>query len=413
MKHLFFGGADVVRLVKKYGSPLYITDEEKLRENFKNLSSAFPEADIFYASKANNNPAILKILRDLGAGADVFSGGELFLCLSAGVNPSKILFNGNSKTDEELKMAVQKQVKISVDSFDELRALSKIAKKMGKTAEIAFRVNPDINPKTHSKIATGLKTAKFGIPHKEIIAAYKESLILPNINPSGIHCHIGSQILVAEPFCEMALKMMDLAEKILKLGVNLKFMDFGGGLGISYERKSKYLSFKDWANAIIPIFNKGCRKLGINPKLILEPGRSLVGNTTILVAKVNIVKRAYKNFVGIDAGFNLLIRPAFYGSRHEVIVANKIGEKAREIYTIVGPICETGDILAKDRILPKVEKDDLIAIFDTGAYGYSMSSQYNGRPRCAEILVSRGKSKIIRNAETYQDLWPQVFVKEG
>ena len=402
--HLTIGGVDAVELVKRYGSPLYVTNEERVRENFRSYQDAFPEADLYYAAKANGNLTILKIMAEEGAGADVFSDGELYMALLSGIPKKKILFNGNSKSDSELLMAVKTGVRVSVDSLDELRTLSSIAKSEGRVVDIAFRVNPDVSPQTHPKIATGLKTSKFGVPHEEVIRAYKEALDIPGINPVGIHCHIGSQILNITPFAEAMNKMMDLVEQVSRLGVKLEFVDIGSGLGIPYEKGIRVPSTVDLANLILPIFNERCVAEGINPKLILEPGRYMVADSTVLLATVNTMKEAAKKFVGIDAGFNLLIRPTMYDSYHYVVVANKADAVAVDTYTIVGPICETGDILARDRELPQIEKGDIVALLDAGAYGFSMSSQYNGRTRCAEVLVQKGDVDVIRKAETYDDL---------
>jgi diaminopimelate decarboxylase len=414
--HLFFGGKDVVELVEKYGTPLYVTDERKLRENFRGYKDAFSDVavdiDIYYAVKANGNLAILKILAEEGAGADVFSSGELYMARLAGIPAEMILFNGNSKSEDELREAMESNIKISVDSLDELRTLAGMVKEKSKGEEvkIAIRVNPDISPKVHPKIATGLKTSKFGIPYHQVIPACKEAEELHNVNLKGIHCHIGSQILDVNVFGEAIKKMMDIVEELYREGIELEFIDLGGGLGIGYKKdeKERAPTPKDLAKVIIPLFNHRKKRLScINEnelKLILEPGRSIVGSTTILLSGVNAVKRGYKNFVAIDAGFNLLIRPVMYNAYHAVVVANKMNEEHSELYTIVGPICEAGDIIADERKLPKVKKGDLIAILDTGAYGFAMSSQYNGRARCAEVLVNEGKEELIRQRENIGDL---------
>jgi diaminopimelate decarboxylase len=408
--HLFFGGVDVVELAERYGTPIYVTDENKLRVNLKSYKEAFVKAnisvDIYYAVKANGNLAILKILASEGVGADVFSAGELHLTKSAGIPAEKILFNGNSKSDKDLREAVESGVKVSVDSLDELRALSEVANELGKEVEIAIRVNPDVSPEVHPKIATGLKESKFGIPFYDVISACEEAKKLPNIALTGLHCHIGSQILNVSVFSEATEKMMDLVEGLHENGIELEFVDLGGGLGIGYRQEEKKIAPtpKDLAEVILPVFEKKLHELGINLKLILEPGRSIVGATTILLSRVNAVKQAYKNFVAIDAGFNLLIRPVMYDAYHEVVAANKVNERASELYTVVGPICESGDIIAKDRMLPEVERGDWVAILDAGAYGFSMSSQYNGRPRCAEVLVCDGKVDLIRSRESVEDL---------
>lgn len=397
--NLTFGGADAVELAERFGTPLYVMDDQKIRQNFRAYRKAFPGADIYYAAKANGSLAVLRILANEGSGADVFSLGEMYLVILAGIPNEKILFNGNSKTDDELRAAVSQGIKISVDSMDELNTIAKICAEQKRTAEIAFRVNPDIQVKTHAKIATGLKTSKFGIPHKKVLEAYRSAKKLPYVSPVGIHCHIGSQILDVAVFKEAANKMLDLAEKLSSF-VELEFIDLGGGLGIPYRKTDRAPTPRDLADAVLPVFEG--RKGGA--KLILEPGRSIVGNAAILLSRVNTVKKAYRNFVGIDAGFNLLIRPAMYDAYHEVAVANKIRARAKKRYTVVGPICESGDIIARDRMLPEVEKGDLIAIFDVGAYGFSMSSQYNARPRCAEVLVFRGTADVARDGETIEDL---------
>ncbi len=404
-------GARVRDIIDKTGTPVYVTSYSRLIENLKSYKIAFPDAKLLYAVKANYNLAILKIISKNGFGADVFSSGELYLTLLAGFKPENILFNGNSKSDSEIEMGVNAGVKFSVDSVDELYTISEIAAKQNKEIKIAFRVNPDVSPETHPKIATGLKTSKFGIPWEQIGDAYRMAAELPNINPCGIHCHIGSQITDVGPFVDALNKLFDIAIELRDSGIELEFLDLGGGPGIDYDG-SGALTPSEYSKAILPVFNE--RKQEINPdlELWLEPGRSIIGNTTVLLTRVNSVKRAYKNFVAVDAGFNLLIRPAMYGSYHRVAVANKMDRENKETYTIVGPICESGDILASDRELPEVEKGDIIAVFDAGAYGFVMSSQYNGRPRCAEILVKDGEIHIIREKEDLNDILGKQKIPE-
>jgi diaminopimelate decarboxylase len=296
-------------------------------------------------------------------------------------------------------MALEAGVRMSVDSREELEQLAKTAKSMEKEAEILFRVNPDVSPKTHPKIATGLKTAKFGIPAEQVAMTYKRALDLPGIQPVGLHCHIGSQILYTSPFAEAASKMMEIAGNVADIGGDIKAIDLGGGLGIQYHPDMPAPTPADLAKVVLPIFGDACRDLGIAPKLILEPGRSIVADTTIMLTSVNVIKKAHMNFVAVDAGFNALARPMLYDSYHHVIAANKACSPAEENYTIVGPICETGDILAKARMLPQLEREDVIAFLDTGAYGFSMASQYNGQPRPAEALVSGSSAEVTRRAE--------------
>lgn len=397
--HLTIGGVDVVDLAEEFGTPLYATSEERLRENARAYRKAFPKADIYFAVKANGNLALLRILAEEGLGADVFSAGELSLVRMSGIPGEKILFNGNSKRTEELEMAVEAGVRVSADSLDEVNALSEVASEMGGVAEVAFRVNPDVSAKTHPKIATGLKTSKFGIPWQEIVDVYKTAMSLEGVKPVGLHCHIGSQILDVSPFVDAAAKMMELAGRIVEIGGDIEMMDFGGGLGIPYSPETAAPTPSDLADGITPVFLEGCRRLGISPRMVLEPGRSIVADSTIFITRVNVVKRAHVNFVGVDAGFNLLARPMLYDAYHHAVVANKMDRESEGKYTVVGPICESGDVLARDRDLPEVKRGDIIAMLDAGAYGFSMASVYNGQPRCPEVLVNGGGVELIRRGE--------------
>jgi len=392
-----------VEEIAEIGTPVYITSKEMLEDNIEAYKKAFPNAQVLYAVKANNNISIMKIIAQSGFGADVFSDGELYMALLAGFNPDLILFNGNSKSEMEIRYGVKKGVKFSVDSLDELEVISNVAVEEGKEVKLAFRVNPDVSPETHPKIATGLKKSKFGVPWDDTVEAYKRAVELPGVVPVGIHCHIGSQITDISPFVDALNRIIDVALKIERLGVDIEFLDMGGGLGIDYHSKGVPSPF-DLAENLNSVFNDRVAELNSHPQLWLEPGRSIVGNTTILLTKVNSVKRAFKNFVAVDAGFNLLIRPAMYDSYHKVAVANKMDRTLEETYTVVGPICESGDIIAEDRKLPKVERGDLISVFDAGAYGFAMSSQYNGRTRCPEVLVDGKKWSIIRERESYYDI---------
>ncbi|MDK2890806.1 MAG: diaminopimelate decarboxylase [Methanoculleus sp.] len=406
---LRIGEHDTVDLAGRFGTPLYVTDEERIRENFRRLSGAltahYPGIRILYAAKANGNLAIFKTLASQGAGADVFSAGEVALALAAGMRPESLLFNGSSKTPADLALAVEKGIRVSVDSPDELRQLDRAAGEAGTTVDIAFRVNPAIDAPTHPKIATGLATSKFGIPAGEILNAYREAVAAEHINPVGIHCHIGSQILAVEPFAREVEVLIDLARDLLDIGVEPSFIDIGGGLGIPYRRETdRAPTPEEYAEAVMPVFLKGIRDLGIEPELWVEPGRWLIGDSTILLTRVNSVKTAHKTFANVDAGFNLLVRPTMYDSYHEVVAANKADAPAVREYSVTGPICETGDILAKDRMLPDLEAGDLIAVLDAGAYGFAMSSQYNSRPRCAEVLLAGEKAALMRRAETIDDL---------
>lgn len=397
--HLFIEDVDSVNLAKEFGTPLYITSEARLRQNIRAYHSAFPDADIYFAVKANGNLTVLRILAQEGAGADVFSIGELNLAGLAGIPKNKILFNGNSKSERDHRTALEAGVRISVDSREELESLSCVAAELDTWAEVMFRINPDVSVKTHPKIATGLKTSKFGIPAEQVAETYQAAMNMQSIEPVGLHCHIGSQILDISSFAEAVSRMMDVTQKVLSAGGEVKRIDIGGGLGIQYAPDTPAPQPADLAKGVLPVFRDRCKEMGIKPKLILEPGRSIVADTTILLTGVNVVKKAHVNFAAVDAGFNVLARPMLYDSYHHVVVANKAGRSEEEKYTVVGPICETGDVLARDRLLPEVERGDVLAFLDAGAYGFSMASQYNGQPRPAEVLVSGDRAELTRRAE--------------
>ena len=407
--HLYIGEHDTVALAERFGTPLYVTNEDRIRENFRHLSGAlsahYGKVRVLYAAKANGNLAIFRTLASMGAGSDVFSAGEVALALAAGMRPELLLFNGSSKSPADLALAVEKGIRVSVDSPDELRQLDRAAETAGRTVDIAFRVNPAIDVPTHPKIATGLATSKFGIPAEEILDAYREALAAEHVNPVGVHCHIGSQILAVEPFAREVEVLIDLAADLLDIGVDLSFIDIGGGLGIPYRRETdRAPTPEEYAGAVMPVFLEGIRDLGIEPELWVEPGRWLVADSTVLLSRVNSVKTAHKTFANVDAGFNLLIRPTMYDSYHEVVAANRADAPAVREYSIAGPICETGDVLAKDRMLPELAAGDIVAMLDAGAYGFAMSSQYNSRPRCAEVLLAGEKAALMRRAETIDDL---------
>jgi diaminopimelate decarboxylase len=402
--HLFLEDVDCFALAREQGTPLYVTSEGRLRENIRAYHRAFPEADKYFAVKANGNLTLLRIAAQEGMGADVFSAGELSVVRMAGIPKDMILYNGNSKSERDHEMAILAGVRMSVDSREELEHLARTAKRLGRMAEILFRVNPDVSPQTHPKIATGLRSSKFGIPAEQVVEAYGRAMGMEGVLPVGLHCHIGSQILDTAPFAEAAAKMMDIAGAVVAAGGKIERIDLGGGLGIQYHPDLPAPAPADLAAAVLPVFRDRCRDMGIAPQLILEPGRSIVADTTVMLTSVNVVKRAHVNFAATDAGFNVLARPMLYDSYHHVVVANKADEAASQTYTVVGPICETGDVLAKDRKLPELEMGDVLAFLDAGAYGFSMASQYNGQPRPAEFLVSGEKAEVTRRAEDASSL---------
>ncbi len=407
--HLHMGDHDLAILAEQFGTPLYVTSEERIRENYRGfhtaLSDYYPKIQILYAAKANGNATILTILASEGAGADVFSSGELALALQAGMKPEHLLFNGSSKSPADLARAVESGIRVSVDSLDELHQLNAAAAAAGRRVEIAFRVNPALQVPTHPKIATGLASSKFGIPHASIPAAYGEALACEHIDPVGIHCHIGSQILAVEPFTRAAEVMMEIAVRLVDDGVDLQFVDLGGGLGIPYQRETDAApTYEEYAAGVMPVFLQGIVDAGIRPELWVEPGRSLVADSTVLLARVNSVKKSSRQFANVDAGFNLLVRPVMYDAYHEVVAVNKADQPVAETYTIAGPICESGDLMAIERMLPPLKAGDVIALLDAGAYGFAMASQYNARPRCAEVLLNRDRAACMRRGEGIDDI---------
>ncbi len=398
-------------LVNRFGSPIYVYDESKIRENYNKFFRAFfkiyKKVMVCYAYKANSSLAICKTLAKEGAGADVVSAGELYISLAAGVSPGKIVFNGNNKTREEIEMAIDTDIlMINVDSLHELDLLEKIASRFKKTVDIAFRITPDVSPKTHPKISTGLRESKFGVDVKEALNAYKKASELKYINPKGVHMHIGSQITDIEPFRESTSKLMSLCKDLKeKLDLTIEFVNLGGGLGIQYEKEQVVLSVDEYAKVVCKIVKGESEEdIGIDPTLILEPGRFIVGSSGTLLTKAGTIKNnpSIGKIVALDAGMNLLMRPALYDSYHRISVVGKSNEKVKT--TVVGPLCESGDLFARERELPDINTGDLIVIHDAGAYGFSMSSQYNAVPKCAEILVFNENADLIRKRETLSDL---------
>jgi diaminopimelate decarboxylase len=410
--NLEIGGVDTIDLAREFRTPLYVTDEDRIRSRFNELYGAFSshgyEVKIKYAYKANTSLAILKILKDCRAGADVLSEGEIKAALHIGISPDDIIFTGNNKTDDELLLAIQKGIVINIDSLHELHRIRRIcSEKDVRRAKVSFRINPAVSPKTHPYLATGLRESKFGIAQKEALKAYRLAKEDRNISIEGIHMHIGSQILDPGVYGEAALKLMNVVCDIKKkLGVDLRFIDIGGGFGIKYREDDRYISPGEFANVIFKEIDRAVEECALRrPEVFIEPGRFLVGDSTVLLTTVNTVKETpYKKFIGVDAGFNTLVRPALYKAYHEAVVANKMEKEAKEVVTIAGNVCESGDLLANNRSLPKIEEGDIIAFLDAGAYGLVMASQYNLRPRPAAVLVSNGRWILIRKRETFEDL---------
>jgi len=405
---LYAEDVPVKELINKFGTPLYIYSYGTLIRHIRAYEEAFCEVPhiICYAVKANSNLAILRIFAELGIGADIVSGGELFKALKAGIKPYKIVFAGVGKTDEEIEYALKNNILMfNVESEAELHKINEKAKNLKKVASVALRVNPDIDPKTHKYIATGLKSSKFGIPIEKALDYYKLAKSMKNIKVIGIHKHIGSQITETSAYVEALNKILSLYDQLANYDMEIEYIDIGGGLGITY-RDEEPPHPKELADVLIPLVKN---KKG---KLIIEPGRSIVGNAGILVTKVLYTKETeQKNFIIVDAGMNDLIRPTLYGSYHEIQPVTP-GKKEKIVADIVGPICESGDFLAKDREIEKVSAGEYLAVMSAGAYGFSMSSNYNSRPRVAEVLVKGDQYALIRKRETYKDLIRNEIVPE-
>jgi len=411
---LYIDGVSAVDLAEKFDTPTYILIENRIRENFRRIRDAllrnYGKIRVYYSAKANTSLAVLKILESEGAYLDAVSPGEVFLALKAGFTPNKILFTGTSVRDDELKFLVESGVLINIDSISQLRRLLKI-----NIPEIlSVRVNPELGAGHHEHVVTAGRSSKFGLWETDALEAYRIALN-SGVKRFGIHMHIGSGILSVEPFLSAAEKLLSVAYKIRsKLGITFDFMDFGGGLGVPYKPGEKPLDVNDFANKMLSLFKSRIKEYDLGePFFCVEPGRFIVCDAGILLTRVNTLKiTPFKKFIGVDAGFNTLIRPAMYGSYHPIIVANRLNDPPKEIYDVAGPLCESGDILAKDRMLPEVFEGDLLAILNAGAYGFSMSSQYNSRPRCAEVLVKSGRYALIREREKFSDLIKGQIIPE-
>jgi diaminopimelate decarboxylase len=397
---LFAEDVAVKALADKYGTPLYIYSYNTLLRHFRAYSDAFNDYPhiICFALKANPNISILRLFAKYGGGADIVSGGELYKALKAGIPSQKIVYAGVGKTEEEIRLSLRSKILMfNVESEDELREINRIAGIMRRKAPVALRINPDIDPETHPYIATGLKRHKFGIPIEDAVEHYRIASSLKNIKVIGIHKHIGSQITKVSPFVDALRSILLLMDKLNAEGLSLQYLDIGGGLGISYKDEEPPVP-DDLARNLIPLL-KG-RKL----TLIVEPGRSIAGNAGILITRVLYLKKGEeKEFAIVDAGMNDLIRPSLYSAYHRILpVIRK--QRSAVLYDVVGPICESGDFLAKERELKEIERGEYLAVMGAGAYGFSMSSNYNCRPKAAEVMVKDREHFLIRERETYYDL---------
>jgi diaminopimelate decarboxylase len=392
----------VEALVAEYGTPLYVYSERGIRGRYEAFARAFGALDplIAYSVKANGNLAVLRLLARAGAGADIVSGGELHRARLAGIPAERIVFSGVGKTIVELAAALDEGIHaFNVESEGELRMLSELAVTMNTRAPVALRVNPDVEtPTPHHYTATGHKATKFGIPYEDAERLYRLAAALPGIHVRGVDVHIGSQIIDVEPYCLAVSRVLELVDRLRTVGIELEFIDVGGGFGVSYD-EGPDPEPAAFAERLVPLL----RSSGL--RVVFEPGRYIVGPAGILLTRVLFVKQmSGKTFLITDAGMNDLLRPSHYASYHRVDPA--VRDRSREPVNVdvVGPICESGDFLALDRPIPRTEPGELLAIGTAGAYGFSMASTYNARPRPAEVLVSGAAHRLIRRREAYDDL---------
>ena len=390
----------VRRIAARVGTPFYLYSAATLSHHFRVFEASFQGFPhlVCFAMKANANLAILRLFARLGAGADIVSGGELHRALLAGVDPSRIVYSGVGKRPEEIRAALQAGIlSFNLESSQEMEAINRIAGRLQKKAPVSLRINPDIDAHTHPFISTGLKKNKFGIDIERALGDYRRAQELPHLQVVGVACHIGSQITAVSPFVAALKRLKKLLGRLRDRGIQIRYLDLGGGLGIQYDQEEPPHP-REYGQRLLEHLQD------LDVTLILEPGRVLVGNAGILVTKVLYTKESEaRRFIIADAGMNDLARPSLYGSYHAV---RPVEEKTRPMLkaSLVGPICESGDFLAKDREMPAFQPGELVALMSAGAYGFSMSSNYNARPRVAEILVHDREFYVIRKRETYRQL---------
>ncbi|HEY7129303.1 MAG TPA: diaminopimelate decarboxylase [Nitrospira sp.] len=392
----------VSQIAKQVGTPCYIYSHATLTRHIRAYDNAFrgiPHV-IAFAMKANSNLAVLRLMAKEGSGVDIVSGGELFRALKAGVPSSKIVFAGVGKNAEEIRDALKADILMfNIESSAEMHAINDVAASVGKIAPVALRINPDIDPKTHPYISTGLKKSKFGIAADRALEEFRVASTLRHISVVGVHTHIGSQLTDVTPFVESLKKVLTLVDALKAQGIKIRYLNIGGGLGITYSDEKPPLPH-ELAEAVSPLVR------GLDLTLIMEPGRVIVGNAGILVTKALYEKIGEsKRFVIVDAAMNDLIRPSLYSAYHDIRpVSEALLQRPKHPVDVVGPVCESGDFLAKDRSLPEVKPDDLLAVMSAGAYGFVMASNYNSRPRVPEVLVKDNEMHVIRARESYDDL---------
>jgi diaminopimelate decarboxylase len=398
-RELFCEGVSLGRLAARFGTPLYVYSKKTMVKHYTHLRRSWRSFPVVtaYAMKANSNLSVLRVLKDLGAWVDTVSRGEIYRALRAGFPPGRIIFGGVGKSEEELAYAVSKKIfMIVADSADEISTLGLLAKRARREVRVAIRVNPEVDPDTHEYIATGTRASKFGVPPGDVLSVFAFAARQPGIRVEGIHQHIGSQIVEIKPFVQSLRWLGSMVSGVRDMGIDLRWVDIGGGIGITYKDERPF-ELEDFTRRILPALRgMGCR-------VIIEPGRVIVGNAGILLTRVLYVKElAHKTFVIVDAAMNDLIRPSLYNAYHEIVPTVRRGGSM--VADVVGPVCESGDFLARDRVMGRVRPGDLLAVMSAGAYGFSMASNYNGRPRAAEVIVSGSRARLARRRESLADL---------
>jgi diaminopimelate decarboxylase len=399
-QELYCEQVPISAVAEKVGTPFYLYSHQTLLNHYRAYDAAFSAIPhiVAYAVKANANLAILRLFAKEGSGADIVSEGELYRALKAGIEPQKMVFAGVGKSRKEIQEALKSDILLfNVESSQELTLINEVSAQMKRRARVALRVNPHIDPKTHPYISTGLKKSKFGVSIKQAVEEYKTARTLKHTDIVGVHTHIGSQLTQVKPFVEALERILELTEQIQDMGIPIKYLDMGGGLGITYSAEEPPHP-KDLAEAVLPLLK------GKGYTLILEPGRVLVGNAGALITRVMYTKASEeKRFVIVDAGMNDLIRPSLYEAYHEIQPVLR-QNRPEQVVDVVGPICESGDFLAKERSLPECHSGELLAVMSAGAYGFSMASNYNARPRVPEVLVHGDRYEVIRERESLEDL---------
>lgn len=407
---LYLENVNLSDLCNKHVTPFYVYSSTDIKQNCTQVLEIGKNHKLTscYALKANYNPALLKIIIEKGFGIDVVSGGELYFALRSGVSPDKIVFAGVGKTEDEIEYAIKEDIhSLNVESESELYSVNKIAQKLQKKIRIAFRVNPDIDPQTHPYISTGLHYNKFGVGKDLALELFQKSLSMNWIVAEGLHVHIGSQIASADPYLETAEFLENMVNELAKIGINITYLDLGGGIGINYENQiDEDGNQRTYIKTILPKILEKLRKLDLS--IFVELGRSIIGSAGFLITKVIHIKETQnKKFIVVDAAMNNLVRPSLYQAYHQILPLKWSNSNQTEKVDVVGPVCETGDFLAKDRELPIIRQGDYLAITGAGAYGQSLSSNYNLRPQIAELLVNENKVEIIKERQKIEEIAEQ------